>query len=155
MASRFDPEIITSNNECLILVHPEVRTLETLTNEIRQHYTQEFHISKELSGRLLSVSPLDRSRISQQWLTDVLVNFTDAPVLCTHPDLLFEPSLALDPFTVLRNIARIKRLIVLWPGEYASNVLSYATPSHHHYRTWKITNDLLMHPSLKILRLPE
>lgn len=155
MAFFFDSEIDSKTYDCMILVHPEIRVLETQSTEIQKHGIPNFNISKNLSNALMTVLMKDRGRFSQQWLMDTLVNFAEGPILCSYPNLLFEPSFEIDPLTLFRKIARIKRLLVLWPGEYASNTLSYAIPNHHHYRTWKITEDLLLQPPMKILRLPD
>jgi hypothetical protein len=59
------------------------------------------------------------------------------PVLCTEIDLLFEPSLELDPLPLLVDISRATRLVIAWPGSYVGGVLAYAAPEHAHYRTWR------------------
>ena len=59
------------------------------------------------------------------------------PVSCTDIDLLFEPTLELDPLGLLRDVSRVTRLVVAWPGSYADDVLAYAVPDHSHYRTWR------------------
>jgi hypothetical protein len=59
------------------------------------------------------------------------------PVLCTETDLLFEPTLKLNPLSLLRDASRVTRLVVSWPGIYQSDVLAYAAPEHSHYRTWR------------------
>jgi len=53
-------------------------------------------------------------------------------------DILFEPTLALDPLHLLRETSRLRPLIVLWPGAFVKGVLAYASadPAHAHYRTW-------------------
>jgi len=95
----------------------------------------------------------ERSRFSQKWLVDSLASFQNGPVLCTCPDLLFDPSLEIDPLALFRQAARIIQLIVMWPGDYASNNLSYAIPEHHHYRTWKLSDSLLRQPVVRIHRI--
>jgi hypothetical protein len=58
-------------------------------------------------------------------------------VLYTDIDLLFEPTLELDPLRLMRDVSRQTRLVVTWPGSYLDNVLSYAVPGHDHYRIWR------------------
>jgi hypothetical protein len=110
-------------------------------------------INKALSTSLLSISVSERSRFSQKWLVDTLTLRQKGPVLCTGPDLLFDPSLEIDPLTLFRQAARITQLIVLWPGEYSANILSYAVPEHHHYRTWRISDSLIRQPAVIIHRI--
>lgn len=59
------------------------------------------------------------------------------PVLCTNIDLLFEPTLKLDPLRLMRDVSRVTRLVVTWPGSYVDSVLAYAVPDHSHYRIWR------------------
>jgi len=58
------------------------------------------------------------------------------PLLVTQIDLLFEPSLRLDPLTLLRGLSRQRPLLVAWPGSFQNGVLAYAVPEHSHYRIW-------------------
>lgn len=136
--------------DCLLLVHPYIQILEKLSTEIQESGVSHLNISKELSTSLMTVSASERSRFSQKWLIDILDTFQNGPVLYTCPDLLFDPSLKIDPLSLIRQVARIKQLIVLWPGEYSANTLSYAVPEHHHFQTWKVTDSLLRQPVLLI-----
>jgi hypothetical protein len=96
-----------------------------------------FSVGQVLSAALLSIPPEDRPRAAEGCITDSLRALTPGPVLCTEIDLLFEPTLHLDPLMLYRRIARLMALIVLWPGQYARGVLAYAEPGHAHYRTWR------------------
>ena len=143
-------ELLSQPYDCLLLVHPYIQILEKLSTEIQELGLSHLNISKGLSTSLMTVSSSERSRFSQKWLLDTLVTFQNGPVLCTFPDLLFDPSLKIDPLSLIRQAARTKQLIVLWPGEYSVNTLSYAVPGHHHFRTWKATDSLLRQPIVLI-----
>jgi hypothetical protein len=145
--------LLSQPYDCLLLVHPNIQILENLSTEIQGLEVSHLNFSKELSTSLMTVSASERSRFSQKWLIDTLATFQNGPVLCTCPDLLFDPSFEIDPLTLFRQAARIIRLIVLWPGEYSENVLSYAIPEHHHYRTWKVSDSLLRQPVVIIRRI--
>jgi hypothetical protein len=142
--------LLSQPYDCLLLVHPYIQILEKLSTEIQESGVSHLNISKELSTSLMTVSASERSRFSQKWLIDILATFQNGPVLCTGLDLLFDPSLNIDPLSLIRQAARIKQLVVLWPGEYSSNTLSYAVPEHHHFRTWKVTDSLLRQPVVLI-----
>jgi len=146
-------EIISKHYDCLILVHPQIQILEKISNEIQGFGIAHLNVSKDLSASLMEVSMNERSRFSQKWLIDTLTSFKKGPVLCTCPDLLFDPSLEIDPFSLFRQAARVIKLIVMWPGEYSSNNLSYAVPEHHHFRTWKVSDSLLRQPIVMIQRI--
>lgn len=146
-------ELHTQPYDCLLLVHPHIHVLERTAQEIQGLGVAHLDIGKDLSQSLMSVSMHERSRFTQNWLLDILSTPQNEPVLCIHPDLLFHPSLKIDPLALFRQASRIKRLIVLWPGEYLENNLSYAIPEHHHYRSWRITDAFLQQPSVKIHQL--
>jgi len=150
MSSIDTASLLSQPFDCLLLVHPHIQTLEAMANEILGLGVPDFNLGKALSETLMSVSVNERPGYTQKWLVDTLAGFQQTPVLCTRPDLLFEPSLLLDPLALFRQVARIKQIIVLWPGEYTANTLTYAVPEHHHYRTWKVSDSLLRQPRVLI-----
>jgi hypothetical protein len=99
-------------------------------------------IGRELSAYLSDPNEIDRSQLASQWILDRLQEMAPGPVVCHDIDLLFHPSLKIDPLTLLRRASQFTQLIVLWPGTYADGVLSYARPEHKHYRYWKNLEDI-------------
>jgi len=97
-------------------------------------------IGATLGAALLSVAPQQRPRKTHTALVDAVRPHAPGPLLCLDTDLLFEPSLALDPLRLLRDTSRLATLVVLWPGSTTSGELAYAVPSHAHYRTWNRTD---------------
>lgn len=136
--------------DCLILASPDIRIQDQVSECARQNGVSIFNISQALSEALIAVPLAERTRFSQQWLPDAIAAQAERPVICASPDLLFDPSLKLDPFALCRQVARIARLVILWPGTFYDNVLAYAIPEHHHYRTWRISNVLTQQPAIVI-----
>jgi hypothetical protein len=126
---------------CLLLVHPDVHKLEDAANELAAaHGWPRLSVGRELSAVLLAEPPARRSGPARRWIEARLRELAPtngSPVLCTEIDLLFEPTLRLDPLRLLRDASRAARFVVAWPGSYDNNVLSYAVPEHSHYRTWR------------------
>lgn len=86
---------------------------------------------------LLPLLPRERQRSVPRLLSAAIRTASPpGPLLVTQIDLLFEPSLGLDPLALLRSASRQRTLMVAWPGSYESGVLAYAVPEHSHYRTW-------------------
>lgn len=146
-------DLLSQPFDCLLLVHTKIQVLEKLSDEIQRLGVPHLNISKELSTSLMSISASERSQFSQKWLIDALNSFQNGPVLCTYPDLLFDPSLEIDPLMLFRQAARKIKLIVLWPGEYSANTLCYAIPDHQHFRTWKVSDSLLRQPVVMIQQI--
>jgi hypothetical protein len=146
MAINTTDALLSQPYDCLLLVHPHIQVLESTADEIQGPGICHLNVSRELSAALMSVSASERSRFSQKWVIDSVSSFQSGPVLCTFPDLLFDQSLEIDPLTLFRKAARINPLIVMWPGEYLANTLSYAVPGHHHFRIWRLSDSLLRQP---------
>ena len=119
-----------------LIVEREIVKLERLLPQLPETW-QVIKIGGELSAFLLVSSEADRSRTSRGWLLDELRNRSPGPVVCADVDLLFHPSLNLDPLVLFRQASRHTKLVVMWPGTYSKGVLSYAVPEHNHYRFWK------------------
>jgi hypothetical protein len=99
----------TAYHQCLLLVHPDVRRLEALADQLESTYDWPcLSVGQELASVLLSDLPTDRPHAARRWVETTLGQATADPLLVTETDLLFEPT----------------------------NVLAYAVPEHRHYRTW-------------------
>lgn len=136
--------------DLLLLVSIEIQILEEKTKAIHSLGYNCIDINKELSAALINIPPNDRSRAVYPWLIEALRKCQSTPVFLIGIDLLFLPSLQLDPFRLLRDVARITPLSVLWLGEYSANTLTYAIPEHNHYRSWTLNASLLQQPKVVI-----
>ena len=126
---------------CCLLISPEIPRLQHAYDALeRRYHWPMLSIGAELSDALLSRAPESRSRAVKPMLVSALQQRGAGPVLCTDIDLLFEPSLALDPLALLRDLSRSVRLVVTWPGSVANGTLAYAVPAHARYRTWSTDN---------------
>jgi hypothetical protein len=125
--------------KCCLLVHPDIGRLAQVTAQLMKHYGwPRVSLGAAVSTVLLPLAPGDRLQAAPNLVRRLLQEQGQGPVLCTEIDILFEPSLALDPLRILQNISRVVSLVVLWPGTFVDNVLSYAgaQPGHAHYRRW-------------------
>lgn len=126
---------------CCVLIHPDVRRLQQVAESLRAWYPWPvLSIGAALSGALLAIAPPQRPRAAHTALADAVRPHAPGPLLCTELDLLFEPSLALDPLRLLRDTSRLATLVVLWPGSLQGEGLTYAVPAHAHYRAWGRTD---------------
>jgi hypothetical protein len=142
--------LLTTNSgrrSCLLLVHTEIDKLAEAAGEVTSSYGwPRVSVGKELAAVLLPEPLQYRPRAARRWVSDRLGGMSPGPVLCADIDLLFEPSLQLDPLALLRDVSRTTRLAVAWPGSYLGGVLAYAVPEHAHYYTWR-------HPQAGIVSL--
>lgn len=109
---------------------------------------QVLNLSKRLATALLPLSPKDRCR-KAQGILEKLLKATDLPIVLDHIELLFEPSLGLQPLPLLKQLSRSKILIVLWPGQVYDRQLTYAQPMHGEYQNYDSDdlNEILIIPS--------
>ncbi len=127
-----------TSQPCLLLVHPSLQRLEGVVSELISSYDwPHLSVGRELSAKLLPEMPQRRSWIAGRWMKGRVGDLAPGPVLCTEIDLLFEPALSLDPLRLFRDVGRLTRLVVTWPGTYQGDVLAYAVPDHARYRTWR------------------
>lgn len=126
---------------CLLLIHHDIAKLQTISQRtLKQYGWVNVSIGTSLSKTLLSVATKSRSGQARRTFSELVRPHRPGPVLCTDIDLLFEPSLALDGLSLLREASRQINLIVMWPGAFEHDVLAYATADHAHYQTWNQTD---------------
>jgi hypothetical protein len=98
-------------------------------------------LGAEVSVLLTGAQPSLRPRELPEQLSRLLQSYAPGPIVCNKIDLLFEPALAQNPLKLFLDNSRMLTLIVMWPGHFADNILTYAVPEHAHFRTWS-TPDL-------------
>lgn len=144
-------DIRSRNIDCAIIVQPTIQRLERAMDEvIRTKPLTVLDIGRELGAFLLDIPQRERTSAIRHWFNQQVDTCDKPPLVCFHIDFLFLPALNLDPLTMFRQAARKIKLIVLWPGEFSARTLSYAVPSHKHYRTWEISDS-----SIAICRLDD
>lgn len=57
-------------------------------------------------------------------------------LLLENIEILFEPSLQIDPLDILRMLAHSRRVVAVWPGELRGDRLVYADMSHPEHRDY-------------------
>jgi len=120
------------------LAHPHIDQRMKVIEELKyQKGWVTISISNLLAQVLQEIPINKRSRQVPQLIASIVHANMPDPVICTDIDLLFDPSLRLDPLSILLNISKQTTLIVAWPGSYQEGILTYAVPEHAHYRTWR------------------
>lgn len=124
-------------NPCLLLVDRQPAALYARATLFQKQYGWPLlSVGEKLTPALLPLLPRERERAAPRLLAEEIRTAPPGALLVMQIDLLFEPSLRLDPFALLRGLSRQRTLIVAWPGSYNNGVLAYAVPEHSHYRTW-------------------
>jgi len=82
--------------DCLILTNPQIQILDEISEKIQSFGVKHLNVSKELSDALMTVPTNERGQFAQEWLKDLIRGIREEPVLISHPDLFFHPSLKID-----------------------------------------------------------
>jgi hypothetical protein len=132
--------------EILLIVDISTTNLEKLAVDMASRYElTQLSLNKELSQILVSEPRQFYASKIIEWIT-TKSNGTEATVLFSNIDILFEPSLEIDPLMLFKKICRHRQIVVLWPGEFSNNNLIYATPDHAHFKRWA-------NPGVEIIQL--
>ena len=124
-------------NACLLLVHPQIPTLNATVEWLVEKYGWPVvSVGGLLAKPLLDLPPRRRPSQVSRLFAEIMDDYRPGPLVCHNIDLLFEPSLHLDPLRLFLNVSRQTALIAAWPGSYEDHTIAYAVPDHGHYRVW-------------------
>ena len=104
------------------------------------------NLSLELSTRLLDLTEKQRSLQASTLLSEILEAAESGIVLIDRIELLFHPSLRLDPLTILQNLSRNVCLVVNWPGTLCAGSLTYASSTHPEFRRYPTAGLVIVAP---------
>lgn len=91
-------------------------------------------------GRRLANTPHHQRAITTSDLLREVVNEPPGktPLLLDNLELLFEPSLRVNPLDLIKRLAHARCVVAVWPGTLCDERLLYADinhPEHHEYST--------------------
>ena len=93
------------------------------------------NVNLELSAKLLAYPTATRPfRVVS--IFEELIDGQKDPVLLDNIEVLFDPTLRIDPLRLLENLSRCRTIVATWPGTLVDNRLVYAEPWHPEYRTY-------------------
>lgn len=133
-------EIGDLNSKLILLVGRGGKT--RLLRELGARFkTEPLNLGLEL-GRRLAATPVNRRVFS---VGDLLREIAQqekegeppgTPLLLDNIELLFEPSLQINPLDLIRRLAHSRRVVAVWPGALRGDRLMYADISHPEYRDY-------------------
>ncbi len=91
----------------------------------------EVNIGKKLSEKLAETAPEDRNIRVFPCLSEAVER--EKVMIATHIEIMFTPSLELDPVGMLLALCRNRKICVAWPGTMLDGKLFYATPDSPEY----------------------
>ncbi len=126
---------------CCFLVSRDVEVLARAVIETQRLFAWPM-VSMEdvVCEPLLSLSVTARAGQVNGLIDKALHAYESGPLLVIDTNVLFEPSLQLDPMLLFQRASRLLPLVVTWAGSFEHGRLSYAVPEHAHYRLWRTTD---------------
>lgn len=131
-------EIGDLNSKLILLVGPSRSGKTQLLRQLGAKLNIEpLNVGLEL-GRRLAATPNSKRSFSAGELLRKIADRerTEDPLLLDNLELLFEPSLQINPLDLVRRLAHSKRVVAVWPGELRGDRLMYADMSHPEHRDY-------------------
>jgi len=100
---------------------------------------QLINMDLELSEKLVDIPKQNRPKLITSVFADLLIENRSKVLCLDHIHILFDCTLSVDPLKLLRSNAKNLTLVVAWPGDKNASSLSYATPNHPEYRSYKVS----------------
>lgn len=126
------------NSQLILLVGPN--------RDAKFHLLNEFGAARNLRprnlgvelGRQLAATPKNgRALLVGELLRSFAVtDSAETALLIINIELLFEPSLQINPLGLLKGLAHAKRVVAVWPGDIRGDRLVYADMSHPEHRDY-------------------
>ena len=100
---------------------------------------EPLNVGLELGRRLAATPNHERGFAAGELLREIAQHKqygerAEAPLLLDNLELLFEPSLQINPLDLVRRLAHSRRVVAVWPGELRGDRLVYADMSHAEHR---------------------
>ncbi len=112
----------------------KTRLLRALARRLN---TAPLNVGVKLGGRLAATPVSNRSFSTSELLREITDDVgRDAPLLLDNLEVLFEPSLKINPLNVVKLLAHSRQVIAAWPGEMRNDRLIYAGMGHPEYRDY-------------------
>lgn len=131
-------EIGDLNSKLILLVGPSRSGKTQLLRQLSAKLNIEpLNVGLEL-GRRLAATPNNKRGFSAGELLREIPD-KERPedlLLLDNLELLFEPSLQINPLDLIRRLAHSRRVVAVWPGELRGDRLVYANMSHPEHRDY-------------------
>ena len=100
----------------------------------------------ELSRKLLSLTIRERKLGASDIVADLLDSHEEARLAVDNTEVIFDPSLMLNPMGLLQSVSRTRLLIWSWNGAVEDGHITYAYPGHPEYHRISATDMTLIIP---------
>ena len=129
-------ESLSSQSSALVLVFP--MTEKSVLASCMCEKIDVMALSEPLSEALLGYASSSRADRIESCIEDLLQQFKKPIVWLERIEVLFEPSLELDPLHLLKRLARLKPIVAMWPdvGAMSADSISFSIPGRDDYQVY-------------------
>ena len=133
---RLIEEINDLQSKLILLVGSSGKT-RLLRALARRLNTAPLNVGMKLGRRLAATAVSDRGFSTNESLREIVDDLrNDVPLLLDNLEVLFEPSLKINPLNVIKLLAHSRLVIATWPGELRNDRLIYAGMGHPEHRDY-------------------
>jgi GTPase SAR1 family protein len=109
----------------------------------KSHSTSPININLSLSTELLELTDKQRQLKLSKILAQVVNNASEI-VYLDNTEILFDIGLKQDPLRLLQGLSRNFIVVATWNGCFDNGKLTYAAPGHSEYRSYDLTETLVV-----------
>jgi hypothetical protein len=102
------------------------------------------NLGVELSRRLLPLTIRERKLRAADLIADLFDETEEPRLAVDNTEIIFDPSLALNPDGLLQNLSRTRLLVWSWNGKIEDGHVIYAEPGHPEYHRVSADNMTLI-----------
>lgn len=137
---RIVDEVEALHSKLVLLIAEGGTSKSSLLHELAQRRgSTVLNIGSELGARLAALPVKQRALAVPGALRELADRHAaHGLVLLDNIELLFDRSLRLDPLDLLKQLARARRVVAVWPGQLREGRLIYAEMGHPEHQDYSI-----------------
>ncbi len=103
----------------------------------KEHQYPLINVNYQLCKGMLELTRNQRTRQVERLFKAVVGSGVGDVVLLDNLEVLFDPSLEVEPLRLLLNASRNQTLVAAWNGTFKDGTLTYAEPGHPEFAQYK------------------
>lgn len=116
----------------------------TVKTYAEKHSLPYINVNIEISKQLKDVPVQRRTYKITELFQQLIGQYIDKVICLDYYEILFEPSLAIEPFQLIKSNSRNKTLIISWRGKIVGDTLIHAEPGHPEYKKYVVQDAFII-----------